>query len=133
MSSVSSDPPSILVCIHRTSPVMAALARNGAFCVNLLGEKQEQVSDVFAGRYPAANADRFACAEWTSLVTGCPVLLIAAASLDCKVAVQHPFGSHVLFIGEVVGALMNESRVLAYHDRQYCQVGVRTGAGNTAP
>jgi flavin reductase (DIM6/NTAB) family NADH-FMN oxidoreductase RutF len=125
MSSVTIEPPSMLVCIHSGSPVVAAVARNRTFCVNLLGERQEHISDVFAGRNPAANANRFACGEWTALVTGCPVLLSAAASLDCKIAGHHRFGSHVLFIGEVVEALMNECRVLIYHDRQYCQLGVR--------
>jgi flavin reductase len=126
MSSVTTEPPSILVCIHSGSPVVAAVERNRTFCVNLLGEGQVHISEVFAGRQPVANAHRFACAEWTTLVTGCPVLLSAAASLDCKIAGQHRFGSHVLFIGEVVAAPMNESRVLIYHDRKYCQLGVRS-------
>jgi flavin reductase (DIM6/NTAB) family NADH-FMN oxidoreductase RutF len=43
----------------------------------------------------------------------------------CKIAGQHCFGSHVLLIGEVVAALMNESRALSYHDRKYCQLEVR--------
>ena len=124
MSSVTIEPPSMLVCIHSGSPVVAAVERNGTFCVNLLGEGQEHISEVFAGRHPAANSHRFACAEWTTLVTGCPVLLSAAASLDCKIAGQHRFGSHVLFIGEVVAAPMNESRVLIYHNRQYRQLRV---------
>ena len=119
MSSLSVEPPSMLVCIHQNSPVVAAVKNNQSFCINFLGESQEHVSEIFAGRHPAANDDRFACAEWTSLVTGSPVLSSAAASLDCRVADQHRFGSHILLIGTVVAVLMNGNRVLLYHDRQY--------------
>jgi flavin reductase (DIM6/NTAB) family NADH-FMN oxidoreductase RutF len=119
MSSLSVEPPSMLVCIHQNSPVVAAVATNLSFCINFVGEGQERISDVFAGRHPAANEDRFSCAEWTTLVTGSPVLSAAAASLDCRVADQHRFGSHILLIGTVVAVLMNGCRVLLYHDRQY--------------
>jgi flavin reductase (DIM6/NTAB) family NADH-FMN oxidoreductase RutF len=119
MSSLSVEPPSMLVCIHRNSPVIAAVAHNRAFCINSLGEGQEHVSEVFAGRHPAANADRFSCAEWTTIITGSPALSKAAASLDCRLADQHQVSSHVLLIGTVVGVLINGCRVLLYHDRQY--------------
>jgi flavin reductase len=123
LSSLTLDPPAMLVCISRCSPLLSAVARNRSFCINLLGEGDEQVSDVFAGRHPAANADRFAHAGWTTLVTGSPALLSAAASLDCRTAAQYRFGSHVLLIGKVVGVQINEARVLLYHDRQYCRLG----------
>jgi flavin reductase len=72
MSSVTIEPPSMLVCIHGGSPVVAAVERNRTLCVNRLGEGQVHISE----------------AERTMLVTGCPVPLSAAASHDCKIAGQ---------------------------------------------
>jgi flavin reductase like protein len=71
MSSVTIEPPSMLVCIHGGSPVVAVVERNRTLCVNRLGEGQVHISE----------ADRM-------LVTGCPVPLSAAASHDCKIAGQ---------------------------------------------
>src|SRR5262249_50280878 len=65
MSSVTIEPPLILVCIHSGSPVVAAVERNRTYCVNLLGEGQVHISEAFAGRHLVAHAHRFAWAEWT--------------------------------------------------------------------
>src|SRR3974377_2195644 len=61
MVSVSADTPqpTLLVCIHRLSPVAAALLANGVFCVNVLREDQAYISDSFAGRTGAHGAAKF--------------------------------------------------------------------------
>ena len=122
MSSVSADPPLLLVCINRGSPVCAEIARNGAFCVSLLNQEQRQVSDVFAGRVKTETGDRFACGSWQSRQTGSPALVDAAAHFDCALEAFHDHGSHRVFVGRVVEAKSGRGAPLVYCDRNYGRV-----------
>ena len=122
MSSVSADPPLLLICVHRRSPVCAAIERNGVFCVNLLSEDQRQISDVFAGRVRTETGDRFACGAWLWRVTGAPVLVGAAAHFDCQLEASHDHGPHRVFVGRVVDARAGQGAPLLYCDRSYRRV-----------
>src|SRR3954451_16704133 len=64
MTSVSADPPMLLVCINRASPLLGALRANGCFAVNVLGEHQAAIADTFAGRPPTGEPYAFGCATW---------------------------------------------------------------------
>lgn len=122
MSSVTADPPTILVCVNSENFVSQAIEKNDCFCVNILSEKHKEVSDVFAGRQPCESGDRFDCAEWTTIRTGCPALIGAAAAFDCVVKERLIIGSHHVFVGVVVDTLLNSGRTLVYHDRKYCRL-----------
>lgn len=119
MSSVSADPPAVLVCVHNASPAAAAIGVNKAFCVNLLAADQAALSDRFAGRHKAA--DRFAGIGTDALGTGAPVLRDALSIFDCRLLESHRFGTHSVFIGLVVGARHGEGAPLVYHNRAYCR------------
>lgn len=122
MSSVSADPPTVLVCVNTENFVSQAIERNDSFCVNLLSEEHTDVSDVFAGRQHCESGDRFDCAEWTTLTTGCPALIGATAAFDCLVKERLVIGSHQVFVGVVVDTRLNSGRTLVYHDRKYCRI-----------
>lgn len=122
MSSVSADPPLLLVCVHRRSPVCDAIERNGSFCVNVLSDDQRQISDVFAGRVRTETGDRFACGSWLWRATGAPVLVGAAAHFDCRLAAAHDHGSHRVFVGRAVDAKAGRGAPLLYCDRSYGRV-----------
>ena len=62
-SSVSAEPPLVLVCINRRSPAIAAITANNAFCVNLLGDDQSDIANCFAGRPGAIAPYDFTCAN----------------------------------------------------------------------
>ena len=80
MSSVSAEPPRLLVCINKSDRSAATkILAAGRFCVNVLAEEQDKVAMVFAGMGGSAT-DRFETGEWTTLKTGSPVLVGAAAS-----------------------------------------------------
>lgn len=119
MTSVTADPPSVLICINQGNFVIPAVIKNGCFSVNFLHEGQEDISEVFAGRRPAPTEDRFSCAHWENLCTGSPGLVGAAATFDCALAEQIEFGSHILFIGSVIEVRANDAPTLVYHDRNY--------------
>lgn len=122
MSSVSADPPLVLVCVHQHSPVCDAIERNGVFCVNVLSDDQRQISDVFAGRVKTETGDRFACGAWLWRATGAPVLVGAAAHFDCQLEASHEHGSHRVFVGRVVDAKAGRGAPLVYCDRSYGRV-----------
>ncbi len=118
-SSVSADPPMVLICINRRSPAGAAVSENGRFCVNVLSTKQRAIADTFAG-YPAEGAPYdFTAARWDEGYTGAPSLLDAIAAFDCVVETTIDAGSHTVFIGRVLGVKEGEGRPLLYTERLY--------------
>jgi len=122
MTSVSAEPPSLLICIRKKSATAAAILQNRSFCVNMLRDDQSHVSDVFSGRL-LLGSDRFVCAEWGAGLTGSPTLKGAATVFDCELAEAHCFGTHHLLIGRAVDVKSNsQTTTLIYHDRQYCKV-----------
>ena len=119
VSSVSADPPMLLVCINRHSPVCAALQTNQIFCVNMLSTHHKQVSDTFAGRPENGKPYDFACASWDTAVTGAPRLVDALSTFDCVLETARDAGSHTIFIGRVLEAKAGCGSPLLYSRRAY--------------
>ncbi|MCB2137720.1 MAG: flavin reductase family protein [Rhodobacteraceae bacterium] len=118
-SSVSAEPPMVLVCINRRSPAVAAIEANGGFCVNLLGDDQAALADCFAGRPgPLAPYD-FATASWATAESGAPVLDHATANFDCLIDSAYDAGTHRIFVGRVLAALSSTRDPLAFSQRSY--------------
>lgn len=101
-SSVSLDPPLVLVCVITGTEGCATIERNGVFAINVLAESQEHYSRYFAAKDRPRGRDAFAQIPHTQVVTGAPVLEGVAAYLDCRLAAQYPAGDHQIFIGEVL-------------------------------
>lgn len=123
--SVSAEPPSLLVCLNRTGSLAPVIASSGVFCVNLLAADQSHVADCFAGRTGETLEARFACAQWNTLITGCPVLRGAQAAFDCRLLMEQQVGTHAVFIGSVCGVRTEPSAPLGYLNRAYCMVAAR--------
>lgn len=119
MCSVSADPPTLVVCVNRRSPALAALAANGVFSVNVLAADQVHVSDTFAGRPSHGEPYDFGCASWTTLSTGAPVLVGAAAAFDCRLVDAVDSGTHRLVLGAVEKASQRSADPLIYLAREY--------------
>ncbi|WP_165958823.1 flavin reductase [Actinomadura sp. KC345] len=119
-SSVSLDPPMVLVCLARGIHTHALVERSGAFAVSILGEDQAAIGHGFAGHAPG---DRFAGQDWTAAPTGAPVLDAALAWLDCRVAHAYPGGDHTIFVGEVTAARVpRRTAPLLFHSRAWGQL-----------
>lgn len=118
-TSVSAEPPMLLVCINRRSPVLAAIRANGVFGVSALGADQDDLANRFAGRASAGEPHDFASARWLAGVTGVPLLEEAAARFECAVDRMVEAGSHTIAIGAVLYAERGEAVPLAYTDRAY--------------
>jgi flavin reductase len=120
VSSVSDQPATLLVCLNRKSRILPVLRENGILCVNTLRAGDDSVADVFAGRTGLTGAQRFLQGQWTTLVTGSPVLASAVVSCDCRIIEQKPVASHNVYFCGVVGVRQGEpGRALVYHDREY--------------
>ena len=118
-TSVSLNPPLVLICAAARLDALGAIQRSRAFGVNVLGIHQRAMGLRFAGLVPGV-VDRFEGVETTSSATGSPLIPASLAWLDCRVWRLDEAGDHVVVIGEVVDARVNEHHVpLLYHDRRW--------------
>lgn len=119
VNSVSADPPFMLACINRRSPVNAGIFANGVFCINVLAVGQERLSERFAGRSPDGLPFEFALAHWMDGKTGAPILRDCVAAFDCVLQSSHGAGSHTVFFGRVLEVRESGSMPLIYGRRSY--------------
>lgn len=118
-SSVSADPPTLLVCINQRSPICHAIQQNGRFAVNVLNESQPDVSNRFAGRPEQGEPYDFNACAHTTGAYGQPLIQDAAASFECEVREVVMVGSHAIIVGGVHSAAAGETGPLLYARRQY--------------
>jgi len=117
-TSVSLDPPLVLISISKDSSVHQALLNSKGFAVNLLADNQSQVSDRFAGRDEVSN--RFEGVGFVAGVTGSPIIKGARAVVECRIWKVYDGGDHSLLIGEVVRAEKLSSKLpLVFYEHQY--------------
>lgn len=123
-SSLSLDPPLVLICVKGGTDGCRTIEENGVFAVNVLAADQEPISRYFSSKERPRGRDAFREISHRSAHTGSPVLNGVAAYLDCRVTAQHAAGDHVIFIGEVQ-ALGVDPQVppLLFHHGAYRRVG----------
>lgn len=109
-TSVSLDPPLILVCIAKTASSHDVFSKTQHFAVSVLAEDQRPVSGVFASK----AADKFSQVAWQKRTTGAPVIDNAAASFDCTTHDVVDAGDHIILIGRVVDFVHTSSSPLGY-------------------
>jgi flavin reductase (DIM6/NTAB) family NADH-FMN oxidoreductase RutF len=119
-TSVSLDPPLVLVCIASTAASFAAFSDFPSFAVNILAEGQEELANRFASKRP----DKFSGVDWSVATTGAPVLGETLAWLDCSVHHQINAGDHLIVIGRVEGMSCGTARPLAYCQGNYVTFGL---------
>jgi flavin reductase (DIM6/NTAB) family NADH-FMN oxidoreductase RutF len=123
-SSVSLDPPLVLVCVVSGTRGAEALTTNGVFAVNVLTEEQEQLSNYFASRSRPNGRSAFDEVPFEDGVTGSPLIKGCAAHLDCRLHSEYEAGDHTIFIGEVQAmAVDGETRPLLFHGGRYAYLG----------
>ena len=110
-TSLSLDPPLVLVCIGRSSRSHDWLVGGTHFSVNILSAEQSDVALRFA-KAPAEG--RFDAAPWHVGASGCPVFDDATASLECSVHSVLDGGDHSILVGEVVEAVLHDRPALIY-------------------
>jgi flavin reductase (DIM6/NTAB) family NADH-FMN oxidoreductase RutF len=92
----------VLVCLNEAGRGIGLIERAGAFAVNVLSAGQQDISRWFANRYRPAGPAMFDGVPFEPGVTGCPILVDATASFDCRLRQSHRAGDHLIVLGEVV-------------------------------
>lgn len=96
-SSLSLDPPLILLSTARSSSTWPRIAATGRFAVNVLGADQQTVS----ARFAVSGGDKFAGQAWHAGVLGNPLLDGVLAHVECDIEAEHDGGDHVIVVGRV--------------------------------
>jgi flavin reductase len=118
--SVTDSPPTLLVCLNRSSDSNQALKDNRVACVNVLSADQQHLSPVFAGMGEGDYDARFATADWTGLPSGTLALKGALVSFECRVVQVSEVGTHSVFFCEVDAVHAGEpGQALVYFSRKY--------------
>lgn len=105
-SSVSLDPPLLLVCISKTAGSVDIFRHCCDFAVNVLHIGQQPISDTFA----RPGEDRFAKVGWTPGNSSLPLIDDAIASFECQATDCHDAGDHVILVGQVIRAKYDSRR-----------------------
>jgi flavin reductase (DIM6/NTAB) family NADH-FMN oxidoreductase RutF/ADP-ribose pyrophosphatase YjhB (NUDIX family) len=123
-TSVSLDPPLVLVCIASTAGSFTAFSESRSFAINILAEGQEELANRFASKRP----DKFTGLDWSGPTTGAPVLGKSLAWLDCTVHRRSIAGDHMILIGRVEDISCGTSRPLAFCQGNYVRFGLAQDA-----
>ncbi|MGB6398488.1 MAG: flavin reductase family protein [Bradyrhizobium sp.] len=123
VSSLSVDPPSLIVGINRSSSSWPLLKQYGFFGVNILNADQLDIAERFTGKDGLKGAERFAGAEWTARASGVPLLAGALAAIDCEVDDIVERHSHAIVIGRALAMkLSSRTAALAYWQGEYVAI-----------
>lgn len=106
-SSVSMDPPLVMVCLKRDSRTLAALIQAGTFCVNILAQDQGDLAYRFA---KSGADDRFALTVVEAGVCGAPLLAGCVAAVECGLHAAHDGGDHEILVGRVLRVVTDETK-----------------------
>jgi flavin reductase ActVB len=114
-SSLSLDPPLVLVCVARSAQSHEGLVSAPGFAIHLLGESQAEMS----ARFARAGADKFGEVPMESGPFGAPLLPFGVARLVCEAYGTHEGGDHTILVGRVVSTELAGTDPLLYCNRAY--------------
>ena len=123
VSSLSVDPPSLIVSLNRESSSWPLVKRYGFFGVNILTSDQIDIAERFTGKSGLKGADRFRGARWITRASGAPLLAEALAAIDCEVEDVIERHSHAIVIGRVLDVVASRrTAALAYWHGEYVAI-----------
>jgi flavin reductase (DIM6/NTAB) family NADH-FMN oxidoreductase RutF len=126
LTSVSLEPPQVLVCLTEDSRTARAVRRRGAFALHLLGHRQQMLSDRFAGR----GEPHFNDLDVEVDEDGLPSLPGGIGRLRCVVSDLHEGGDHTIVVGRVSRCEPRDGTPLVFHRGRYHELH---GEGHEAP
>jgi flavin reductase (DIM6/NTAB) family NADH-FMN oxidoreductase RutF len=121
VSSVSLDPPLVLVCIDKSARTHELVARRGAFAINILTDRQEHLSRLFASK-EIDEARRLATVPYTLSARGLPLLEGCLAHIECEVYAIFEAGDHSIFVGQVEGFSLGNGCPLIFFRSKYTRI-----------
>jgi flavin reductase (DIM6/NTAB) family NADH-FMN oxidoreductase RutF len=122
LTSLSADPPRLLVSINRQSSSFAPIARHGTFGVSILGSDQEALAQRFSDGGLKGKA-RFENVAWIVGASGVPLLKHSLATIECQVEEIIERHSHGIIVGRLSSMeLSHRLSGLTYWNGQYIQI-----------
>jgi len=110
VSSLSLNPPLILICVDKGADTYPYFARSGVFAVNILSEPQEAVSRRFA----TTGIEKFEGMGYHKNQMGCAILDDTVGHLDCRIVNSFDAGDHTIYVGEVDAVELTEDPPLLF-------------------
>jgi flavin reductase (DIM6/NTAB) family NADH-FMN oxidoreductase RutF len=123
-TSVSLDPPLVLVCVDHSAYVLEHLRRSEHLGINVLSEGQHDLSMRFARR----GEDRFEGVEWYAGHNGVPLIPGILAALECGMHRMVDAGDHAIVIAQVLRVSYRDGRPLVYYGSGYHTLNGTSGA-----
>ncbi len=119
VTSVSAEPPSLLVCVNQSASMDPVLAVTTGFTVNVLNSHQQEVSNICAS--PAEGENRFGVGNWVvDEASGLSYLSDALVTFFCEKTLTVPYGTHNIYIGDIHKVAFNEAEnILVYAKGAY--------------
>ncbi len=121
-TSVSADPPMVLICINREARSYLYISTSKIFCVNVLAGDQRALAERFSGKL---RERQFEGVSFTVEQSGAAVLAGCVAHFDCEVVQEHQAGSHSIFIGRVLSCTSRAGSPLGYYGGGFHDFGIR--------
>jgi len=128
-TSVSLDPPLVLVCIARTAGSYPLFSTTSHFAINILSEEQRPLSSRFASK----EVDKFVGIAWQAGPTGSPLIAATVAWLDCRTERRIDAGDHLILVGRVVDFQHSTQTPLGFCRGNYLRFGLEQQAITAAP
>lgn len=128
--SVTDSPPTILVCLNRSSAMHDVFASNREICVNVLAGEHEEVARDFAGLTAVPMAERFEAGAWEFEPQRAPLLKAALVGLRGRIVESSIVGTHSVFFVELDTIRVREDgEALVYFKRSFQRLGVAVDHG----
>lgn len=122
VTSLSLDPPSLLISVNRSSSIHPIISARSRFCVNLLAVRHHDLAR-FCSTASSGEA-RFSRGDWAEHANGLPYLLDAQAAIFCEHDGEFHYGTHTIFVGKVCQAIIcKDVEPLLYINGQYSSIG----------
>ena len=100
--SLTDLPPTVLVCVNQEASAHDLIIESGYFSINALAADQEKIARVFSGAYGIKGEQRFETGDWSTGITGAPILASAVCRLECRLSEYRAASSHTVFFGQVI-------------------------------
>ena len=127
-TSVSIEPPLLLICIGKSAASMDVFRQAKGFAVNILSEAQKDASVLFASK----RADKFEAAKWHKGPFGNPLIDGSAAWFDCARYQVIDAGDHIILMGHIEAFSYTDANPLGYARGGYITLGLEQAAVNAA-
>ena len=122
-TSVSLDPPLVLISVGKLAATSRHISASGAFAVNILSSEQDEIARRFAGRH-REMVDPFRDIPYWTGWSGSPILADVVAWVDCALYATYDGGDHTLFLGQIVDVGLDPTRApILFYGGAFRQLG----------